>query len=286
MIFPVLVRRFSPHGIFTGILSMRFIQFFGACLAAALPLVMTSPVFAHGTPIVVTTPGGKLSTDKSFYANLTEDDAIDGKLFPSGSFYTNNLPGLDIVTMTPGEVIGLELLPRTLDGSAATSRYLWYWQNSTVGVTLAPTGTTLRIDSTRSFESAFDSITVGQNGIDPGALTIGAVIPTDINAHRHMLNYFVTQQPGLTDGVFGVYARLTSPSYESSDPFWMFFNLTEDYLQVTEGTSAIMSAAQPIAVPEPGIIVFLALGVGLGAGRLLRKRFRREMNQEITPLAT
>ncbi len=242
----------------------------------AIFLTGATTILAHGDPIIVNAVSGKLTTDKNFYTNVTDTLAIDGalKYSPTSGMFTNNLPGVEIQNNSiVGQLLELDLLPLSPDGTLANARYLWHW-NPSDGVAHAPAGTALLVESTRAYPviPQFDAITVIQDSSNPGTLTIGTMIDTDINTHRHLMQYYLTPTAGLQPGVFGIYAQLQTDMNLPSDPFWMFFNTTEDYLQVAAGTNAIMAAAQTVTVPEPGTIALIAAGLMIKAGWILRKK--------------
>ncbi len=228
--------------------------FWGLVLAAWLP---GQTLWAHGTPIVVTTPDGKLTVDKLLYANLTEDDVIDNASlpFPSGNGYSLQyiIPGFDIHEFelsptTAQNDLSLELLPQTLTGLPGP-QYLTFWSPGT-GLGLAPNNQTLRV------VSAFGQVTAYQADTPvPPSLKMANVTGGVIGEHTHFLNYYLDNaldqnfEPIAADGLYALQVRLTSPSFQTSDPFWIMFDNNISADDVVTGSNAILAAGAGVGGP-------------------------------------
>jgi len=222
------------------------------CLFAGLLAVLsTRDVFAHGTPIIVSTPGGKLSVDKVLYANLTDADVINNAPLPFGPNLQYIIPGFDITGMVATDVLNIELLPQILTG-LPQPQYLTHW-NATNGVSIAPNNQAFRV------VSGFGQLTAIQDDAPVlPALQIANVTNGVIGVHTHFLNYYLDDYANAADGLYALRVRLTSPQYQSSDPFWIMFDNNITAAEVVTGSNAIMIAA----VPEPGTIGVLAVVLG------------------------
>jgi hypothetical protein len=69
------------------------------------------------------------------------------------------------------------------------------------------------------------------------------VAPEDIGQHVHYLLYLLNDNNNGPDGVYGFFARLVSPGYESSDPFLIALNLNSPLDKFQLGAKEINAAA-------------------------------------------
>ena len=207
--------------------------------------------WGHGTPAVVTTPDGKLTVDKLLYANLTDNDVINNAPlpFPYNSGYSLQyiIPGFDIrdfelsPTLAQNDLF-IELLPQTLTGLPGP-QYLTFWSPGT-GLGLAPNNQALRV------VSAFGQVTVYQDDTPvPPSLKMANVTGAVIGEHTHFLNYYLDNafdqnfEQITADGLYALQVRLTSPSFQTSDPFWIMFDNNISGADVVAGSNAILAAA-------------------------------------------
>ena len=119
--------------------------------------------------------------------------------------------------MAAGQQLWLEVLSRP-DFTKPTTprRWLWFWDAATEMVVDVPGNPKLDIASSRGFlptVSLFQSMTP-----ITASVKIADLLGSDIGEHRHLLTYLLDGQ-GAAAGSYGLFARLTSPDYQSSEPF-------------------------------------------------------------------
>jgi hypothetical protein len=213
---------------------------------ALLVMLHSQHLLAHGTPVVISTPGGKLAVDRLLYANLTEDDVIDNAPLPLGPNLQYIIPGFDITGMVAGNELNIELLPQTLVGLSGP-QYLSFWSPMS-GLSIAPNNQTFRV------VSAFGQVTAFQDDTPvPPALKVANVTNGFIGVHTHFLNYYLDNYVNAAAGLYALQVRLTSPQYQSSDPFWMMFDYNITGAEVVTGSNAILAAAAGVSGPPTWI---------------------------------
>jgi hypothetical protein len=204
----------------------------------------------HGSPIVVHVAGGQLTvsgglTDDRGYASWVYADADDEAVFipgPNNQLITD-LPGLQVFDMTPGQQILLEVLPRP-DFTVATAppRWLWYWNPTTEAVVDVPNDPQLEIASTRGF---LPSVFLEQSSAPTNSTVLAANLQgADLGQHRHLLTYYLDNDPAAEFGAYGFFARLTSPDHVASEPFLVALNYAIDAATFQEGALDINAAAR------------------------------------------
>jgi hypothetical protein len=246
------------------------------CVCAAVVLGAAA-VFGHGIPITVTVDtNNKLiaSNDQPLYdqVDLTsgyapmilvdnEDGAVmdqitfsnSNPLGLSGSYKFTTLPGFNVTGMEPDSGLFLQIIPRPVKGSQPVSeRMLWHWSLSLSQspshpnpVAVDPSGESLVIASDPGGE--IDSITVPQGGGIPPTIKVAEPTGSELGTHQHYLEYFLGNGSSADDGMYGFFARLTSPNYAPSDPFLVILDndvYEDDYPgQILAGALAINNAA-------------------------------------------
>jgi hypothetical protein len=184
-----------------------------------------------------------------FASEVFADTHPDAALFAiSGNRLFTDLPGFDVTNVTPDSGLWIEPISRpdnTVTGSP--ERWLWYWSASTSSITNLPSGQQLQLVSARGF----GDLLVTEFGNAPGSLRFMEPLADDLGEHIHSL-YYIVQNASASAGQSGAYAffaRLTSPAYESSDPFLVVLpnGLASD--QLLEAATEINEAALSI---QPG----------------------------------
>lgn len=206
-----------------------------ACLGHGFPITVNTA--GLGQPLVVS--GG--STDSGF-AEMFFDHHPDAFLdvFGAGVLGTD-LPGFDIEDMEVGSQLFLEVLPRPdFSDAQLPQRWLWHWSFDSGSVEEAPDDPTLEIvdnnDVSHVLLTQFAVPTTGPNA------QVAEPTSGQIGNHSHALNYLLYASNPQA-GVYGFFARLTSPAYAPSQPFLVALNHGLDHSVFLEGASAINDAA-------------------------------------------
>ena len=215
------------------------------CLFLAL---MAKNCLGHGFPITIDVAGvgeplmvsGGLSDDG--YATMIFDYHPDAFLdvFGPGVLGTD-LPGYEINGMTPGSQLFLEVIPRPdFTNALRPDRWLWHWRFSTSKVEVAPSDPVLEIvdndDVNHVLLTQFAEPSTGPS------VKVAEPTSNQIGAHLHALNYLLDDSPAQI-GVYGFFARLTSPTYGPSQPFLIALNHGLNNSVFLEGAKMINGAA-------------------------------------------
>jgi hypothetical protein len=219
-------------------------------LIATLTVTITwisSSVHGHGIPITVgVDTNNKLTVSntqalyaasdlQTGYAQMilvdNEDAAVmdpitidSAALNLHGPYDFTTLPGFNVTGMNPDSGLYLQVIPRPVGGIVpVTGRLLWHWSLSlgengqpSSGVVVDPANESLVIAS--DADGVVQKISVPQT--DGASLSLKVADPTasELGTHQHYLEYLL-ENPPAEQGLFGFFARLTSPNYGSSDPF-------------------------------------------------------------------
>jgi hypothetical protein len=214
----------------------------GAMLTAALIFTgAASQAFGDAvTDIQVLVTDGKLSTNLSKFVGT----------FDPGTFETHD-PGF-AGSPPQGQAYGVQVAQK-----------LWYHSGIEGDpVTAVPGGVSVSIaDGTTTLNVS------GTSGLQSGLILTGS-LSGSLHAH---LDFSLS--PGTApDGVYGLVLQITSPSFQSSDPFLLAIaNIAGGGLTlegIEYGEQAIFDA---VAVPEPSSVVL----AGLGAAGALAAGWRR-----------
>jgi hypothetical protein len=121
-------------------------------------------------------------------------------------------------------------------------RWLWHWNLDDEAVGEAPDDPALDILSQRGFNPG---ATLAQWSPPANAtVKLADLLGSDLGEHRHYFAYFLDDSPAAPAGVYGFFARLTAPGYETSEPFLVALNLNVfDEQQQLKGALAINLAA-------------------------------------------
>jgi hypothetical protein len=215
----------------------------------AFVICLASMAVGHGIPITVTVnENNKLIASNtqplyepvdltSGYAQMVLVDNEDGAVMDqitfsnsnplglSGSYKFTTLPGFNVTGMEPNSGLYLQVIPRPVKGSDPVSaRMLWHWSLS-LGqapshpnpVVVDPNGESLVIASDP--DGVVQEITVPQTDGAPLTIKVADPAAAEMGTHQHYLEYFLGNSPAADIGLYGFFARLTSPNYASSDPF-------------------------------------------------------------------
>ena len=170
-----------------------------------------------------------------------------------GTYQFTTLPGFNISNMAPGSDLELQVIPRPVAGTnPVQTRMLWHWSLAASlspshpnAVTLDPNNESLTIASDP--DGVVQSIQIPQTGNSSPTIKVADPQASDLGTHQHFLEYFLQDSPPADAGMYGVFARLTSPNYAPSDPFLMLFddNMNEDDYpgQILAAALAINNAA-------------------------------------------
>jgi hypothetical protein len=146
--------------------------------------------------------------------------------------------------MLAGEELSLEVLPRP-DYTAAErgDRWLWYWNPEEDAVELAESNAALSLVSTRGFVPSVNLLQ--ETPPSPASLKVMVLEAADIGQHRHTVLYRLDDSAPAEIGVWGFFARITSPSYAASEPFLIALNNgLEDDATYLRGGLVINAAAR------------------------------------------
>jgi hypothetical protein len=179
------------------------------------------------------------------YANWVYADP-DPELwfFPvSATEQFTDAPGFNFNGLPVGQTVSLEIISRPdLTVNGHPQRWLWHWSQSAEQVAEAPDDPTLEVLAQR---------TPNPNAIlhqwMPPTVTVlklADLLAGDLGAHRHLLAYFLDDSPPAPAGVYGFFARLIAPGFQSSNPFLVALNLNVlDEQQYFTGAQEINVAA-------------------------------------------
>jgi hypothetical protein len=159
-----------------------------------------------------------------------------------GNTVATSLPGFNINGMEIDSELRIEVLSRPdFTSGGAPSRWLWFWSQATGEVEVAPADPVLGLASERLFGSIlltqFDAPTTS------ASMKVAEPRPDDLGTHTHPILYLLDDDPSAQFGVYGFFARLTSPNYGPSERFLVALNRT-DPANFAEGASHINAAAR------------------------------------------
>jgi hypothetical protein len=201
-----------------------------AVLAFASGMISTS-CCGHGMPVEVNVAGGKLAisggvADAVGYADwIFADPDPESWLQPiSATEQFTELPGFRINDVNAGTPISLEVISRPdLSEAGRPQRWLWHWNLAGEQVGEAPNDPVFDIFSQDDVDEA---ISLNQWTAPADAtIKVTDLAGGDVGQHRHFFAYFLDDSPAAPAGVYGFFARLIAPGYQSSDPFLVAFNL-------------------------------------------------------------
>ncbi len=205
-----------------------------------------------------------------------EVSVVNGKLVTSGGHHTEYGTGygifegdLDIRRAIPLSYRGSDPGFDSEAGTFAPSDMIYF----------APIGT-LGFWDGDSWESPGSMVLIVRDSVDGTATYSGTGVTTSVgfdgfisdggptgSIHQH-LAFTVQSNPAGVEPPVGAYRiamQLTSPSYTSSDPFWIVFNRGL-------GEEAFEESAHVMSVPEPETYALMALGLGFVSVVARRRR--------------
>jgi hypothetical protein len=211
------------------------------CIVATM--VTSNPkAFGHGIPITVSVDeNNKLiaSNEQPLYSPIdltsgyapmvlvdNEDVAAMSQVTFSnsnplgllGSYNFTTLPGFSVTGMDAGSGLFLQVIPRPVMGTNPVSlRTLWHWSLGSGQVALDPSNESLTIASDP--DGGVLSASFPQAGSSSPTIKVAQPLGSELGTHQHYLEYFLGNSPQADTGLFGFFARLTSPNYFSSNPF-------------------------------------------------------------------
>ena len=227
---------------------MNRLPMIGALLVACLTPLQC---FGHGNPITVNVTDGRLTISNGLglsagFVSLAYDYHEDAYLdIAPGNTQGSTLPGFDVSGMEVNSELFLEIVARPdFTDPATPMRWLWFWDKETQVTAVAPNDPYLRIASQRGF----GDVRVTQFAPVTALTSVKALEPraSDIGTHQHPFIFLLDDAPTAKYGAYGVFARLISPNYESSEPFLIALNhslSSEEYADAAWQINA--SAALP-----------------------------------------
>lgn len=218
--------------------------FLSICVAFLTAGLTATNTRGHGSPIHIDVDAGKLTTSgglalTSGFTTMAFDPSEDAGLDFPGLTVRTDLPGFDITGLTSGSTLQLEILGRhDLTDSNQRLRWLWYWDSTNQEVTEAAN------DPDFSFrrKDLLGFLTIDQfTQPAQSVLTVSDSITPD--SHQHYLRYELDNSPAAAFGVYGVFARVLSPGFETSEPFLLAFSFGVGVNDYAMGALAINRAA-------------------------------------------
>lgn len=203
-------------------------------LIAALALAagsISATCCGHGMPVEVNVVGGKLTVsggvaDAVGYADwIFADPDPESWLQPiSATEQFTELPGFRINDVNAGTPISLEVISRPdLSEAGHPQRWLWHWNLAGEKVDEAPNDPAFDIFSQ---DDVNEAVSLKQwTAPTDATIKITDLAGGDIGQHRHFFAYVLDDSPAAPAGVYGFFARLAAPGYQSSDPFLVALNL-------------------------------------------------------------
>jgi hypothetical protein len=194
-----------------------------------LPFLLASAAFGHGTPITVELDASQTAlvvTGATLpgFANVAVINTDEEAYFISGpgGVLLTDLPGFDISGLASGSAVRLEPVARRPVGSMTNSpRWLWYWDSALNQVTSVPNDVRLTMESTRALGNISFTEAVGPA---PGGVLVANLLAGDLGQHRHLMYYELPDNSETAAGIYGFFARITSPGKTPSNPFLVVLN--------------------------------------------------------------
>jgi hypothetical protein len=211
---------------------------------------MQNASFAHGLlPIVVGVENGQLTVSggatpgNGYAAQLYADPDEQAPLAPlpdfSGRWFTS-LPAFKLNGLGINSGLFLEAVSRRQPGGSSAPRWVWFWNAATQSVMVEPNDPLVEV------LTDFDGEIGVQQFNAPEGTSVQLAAPTaqDLAGHADLLRILLNNSPPADNGVYGFFARLTSPTYGPSAPFLVAMRLgVDDPAVVEQGAVAINAAA-------------------------------------------
>jgi hypothetical protein len=180
----------------------------------------------HGAPLQVNVAGGQITVANGLmltggYAGLASDPTEDAALdFGPNQRLRSVFPGFDLAGLAANASLQFEIVGRPdFSTPGRPTRWLWFWDPTTQAVVSAPNDPAFY--ATPLYGSG--TIQARQSNLDVGpVLRMANPVGPFLGADQHLLLYELQDSPAAI-GVYGIFARLTSPGLEPSAPFLLAF---------------------------------------------------------------
>ncbi len=200
----------------------------GRLVLSGLAVVLGAATsFGHGNPLNVGVTAGQLTVSgglalASGFAELAADPHEDAAFdFGPNQTLRSTFPGYNLAGIASDAALHFEILSRPDFGTPGhPTRWLWFWDPTSQAVA-QPAG-----------DQAFRVLPLFGSGdieVRPSALDLGpTLVMADpigpfLGADQHLLIYELDNSPAAEPGVYGIFARLTSPGLNASKPFLLAF---------------------------------------------------------------
>lgn len=193
--------------------------------------------FGHGHPIRVDVANGRLVVTGGLSLSFGSvgqafDYHEDSYMEDFGDVLYSATPGFNVHGMEPGAGLHLEVVSRPDFSQPLTpERWLWFWSKSARQVQTAANTPTLEVASEDNLSETVVLSQFAAPTPDPSVFVLDP-LSSEIGTHQHPLAFFLDNAPAAEFGAYGFFARVTSPNYESSEPFLIALNhslSSEDY---------------------------------------------------------
>jgi hypothetical protein len=169
--------------------------------------------------------GWGLTDVRGYARQVFADIDEDAGLSPApGNRYATTLPGFDLQHLQASDVLLMEAIARPVTAEGRVEdRWLWHWSASTGDIAELSAEANLQLASSRGF---LPSVILSQDDAPEHAtVQLADVLPTDVNQHRHLITY-VLSNPALAPGdVYAFFGRLHAPGYAPSEPLLIAVHL-------------------------------------------------------------
>jgi hypothetical protein len=211
-------------------------------------LLLANVCYGHGHPIHVDVNDGRLTVSGGLslsfgFVGMAFDDHEDSYLEDLGEIALGITPGFNVNGMTPGSQLRLEVVPRPDFSVAATpNRWLWFWSKDDEEVGVAPDNPELDLASQQLLGEVL--LTQFTPPVTGPSMLVMEPQSSELGTHQHPIAYVLDNIPQAEFGAYGFFARLTSPNYQSSEPFLVALNHSlshEEYVQAAREINAAAS---------------------------------------------
>ena len=228
------------------------LRFLATSTCCVFLLMKAAVAYGHGNPIMVDGNNNTALTLSGDYVPLVagfaakawdshEDAALQAA---SNQRRTSIYPGYEVTNIGDEAPLQFEIIGRpdyTVPGNP--ERWLWFWSSS-AGVTAVPGNA--RFDVIPLFNPSGGSIQVFQSSLGLGpTITMASPIGPYENTETHLLSYELRNSGSAQPGMYALFARLTSPGLEPSEPFLLGFRnqLAAEFYE--QAVTEINQAASP-----------------------------------------
>ena len=219
-------------------------KYFTLFIAIAVQAASASVGQGHGVPVKIDSDGQRLSVSGGLasadgFARMSFDHSEDAFLYDvfDGSIAWTT-PGFDRIGGAIGLPLTLQVLSRPdFSESPLVNRWLWHWDASTSHVERTENDRFLALNSEINpvpFTFTFTQF-AGPGGTDA----------IELPMLHHPLEFALDDSlpSPAANGIYGFFARLSSPGLEPSEPILIALNYNVSLERFDEGTEAINRAA-------------------------------------------